>query len=66
MTYLVCPDAPAVTEYATVRIAWELSKATTIPHLIREPGRTSGGAGAISASAAGRGGYETSKLALWL
>ena len=24
---LACPDAPAATEYATVRIAWELSKA---------------------------------------
>jgi transposase len=27
MTYLVCPDTPAVNEYATVSIAWELSKA---------------------------------------
>ena len=27
MTYLVCPDTPAVNEYATVHIAWELSKA---------------------------------------
>jgi transposase len=27
MTYLVCPDTPAVSEYATVHIAWELSKA---------------------------------------
>ncbi len=27
MTDLVCPDTPAVTEYATVHIAWELSKA---------------------------------------
>ncbi|MBV8935593.1 MAG: IS110 family transposase [Alphaproteobacteria bacterium] len=26
MTYLACPAAPAVTEYATVYIAWELSK----------------------------------------
>ncbi len=26
MTYLVCPDTPAVSEYATVHIAWELSK----------------------------------------
>jgi hypothetical protein len=27
MTYLVCPDTPAVSEYATVHMAWELSKA---------------------------------------
>jgi transposase len=27
MTYLPCPDAPAASEYATVHIAWELSKA---------------------------------------
>jgi len=27
MTYLSCPDAPAGTDYATVHIAWELSKA---------------------------------------
>jgi len=27
MTDLVCPDTPAVSEYATVHIAWELSKA---------------------------------------
>jgi transposase len=27
MTYLSCPDTPAATEYATVCIAWELSKA---------------------------------------
>ena len=27
MTYLSCPDTPATTEYATVCIAWELSKA---------------------------------------
>jgi transposase len=27
MTDLVCPDAPAATEYATVCVAWELSKA---------------------------------------
>ena len=27
MTYLVCHDTPAVNEYATVHIAWELSKA---------------------------------------
>jgi transposase len=27
MTYLSCPDAPAATDYATVHIAWELSKA---------------------------------------
>ena len=27
MTYLVCPDTPAVSEYATAHIAWELSKA---------------------------------------
>jgi transposase len=27
MTYLSCPDAPAASEYATVHIAWELSKA---------------------------------------
>jgi hypothetical protein len=27
MTYLACPDTPAVSEYVTVHIAWELSKA---------------------------------------
>jgi transposase len=27
MTYLSCPDAPAASEYATVHVAWELSKA---------------------------------------
>ena len=27
MTYFSCPDAPAATDYATVYIAWELSKA---------------------------------------
>ena len=27
MTYLSCPDTPAATDYATVHIAWELSKA---------------------------------------
>ena len=27
MTYLLCPDTPAVSEYATVHMAWELSKA---------------------------------------
>ncbi len=27
MTYLSCPDTPAVSEYATVYVAWELSKA---------------------------------------
>ena len=27
MTYLSCPDTPAATEYATVHVAWELSKA---------------------------------------
>ena len=27
MTYLSCPDAPAAKEYATVYVAWELSKA---------------------------------------
>ena len=30
MTYLACPDAPAATKYATVHIAWELSKSACV------------------------------------
>jgi hypothetical protein len=38
----------------------------TIPHLIRERGRSGRWGGRISDAAAGRGGSEASKLALWL
>ena len=47
MTYLVCPDTPAVSEYATVHMAWELSKAdwklgVILPAQVDEPLRDQG------------------------